>query len=173
VNGTRGRTEQDARLSVTRKTNAYQSERCLAHAILQPPYIRENSPRMLPHSPLGLSRSLSTDPPLSFHPSQFGYTSLEDRGACHLSPAGKKCASLPVPNSADFVRRLSTISPLFVRRQEEAAAPISRRNENSVSFWFLRPLWLLFRLKSMVSKEQQSKKLIEQFLFYKICKRYV
>lgn len=61
------------------------------------PHIRENSPRMLLRSPLGLSRSLSTDPPPPFSLLSTRIRSLEDRGACHLSPAGKKYASSPVP----------------------------------------------------------------------------
>ena len=102
------------------------------------PHIRENSPRMLPHSPLGLSRSLSTDASPPFLVSRLGYTAwrIEVRAIYHWR--GKSARHRPYPNSDDFVRRLSTISPLFARRQEEAAAPISRRNETNAPF--LRPL---------------------------------
>jgi len=94
--GTRERMKQDARPSVTRRTNAYQSERCLAHAILQPPYTRKQPPNAPALSArtlmLLVNRSSSLFPPLSIR-----IHSPEDRGACHLSPAGKKCASSPVP----------------------------------------------------------------------------
>lgn len=157
MNRAKGRTEQGARPSATRRTNAYQSERCLAHATLQPPYIRENSPRMLLRSPLGLSRSLSTDPPPPFLFSRLGYIAwrIEVRAIYHRRE--KSTRHRPYPNSwDDFVRRLSTISPLFARRQEEAAAPISRRNEASATLLVPLPSLPLFRLESTVPKEHRK-----------------
>lgn len=142
ANGTRGRTEQGARPSATRRTNAYQSERCLAHAALQPSYTRKQPPNVpaLSARTLTLLVNRFPSPPHPTPPPRHSTRihGLEDRRCVPFITGGEKSARhRPYPNSDDFVRRLSTISPLSARRQEEAAAPISQRNETRAPFWFL------------------------------------
>lgn len=93
------------------------------------PHIRENRPQMLPRSPLGLPRSLSTLIPLLLSFSLDSDTQLGGQRCVPFITDGEKSARhRPYPNSDDFVRRLSTISPLSARRQEEAV-PHRFRNE--------------------------------------------
>lgn len=58
--------------------------------------------------------------------------SLEDRGACHLSPTGKKRASSPVPKPG-WLRGtpVNNIAPFRTTTDEKAAAPISQRDKHS------------------------------------------
>lgn len=165
TNGTTGRTEQGVRPSATRRTNAYQSERCLAHATLQPPYTRKQPPNAPALSArtltLLVNRSLSPFPRLSTR-----IHSLEDRGACHLSPTGKKCASSPVPKLG-WLREtpVNNIAPFRTTTRGSGRTDFAtKRDQRTLSL----PSLALVQIGTSLTmpKEQQSKKLKERFLFH-------
>ena len=131
------------------------------------PHIRENSPRMLPHSPLGLSRSLSTDASPPFLVSRLGYTAwrIEVRAIYHWR--GKSARHRPTRTQTRMTSWDACQQYRPFSHDDKRKRPHRFRDET-------RPMHPFFALSSSCSDwnwrccRNNSKKLRERFLFHEI-----